>query len=170
MSDEKTGDKKMTLAVKRLTETAKLPTKGSDGAAGFDLYADEDCKIDSVYWPGIKPAISRKLVSTGIAVAIDPGKVGLIWPRSGMAVKSGIMTNAGVEELREKTGAGVIDSDYRGEIKVLLFNFGESVLEIKRGDRIAQLLIMPVYGQSVVEVDDLSDTARGIFGFGSTGR
>lgn len=149
----------MTLVVKRLTETAKLPTKGSDGAAGFDLYADENCKIHPIYWPLIKPSISRRLVSTGIAVAIDPDKVGLIWPRSGISVKYGI-----------KTGAGVIDSDYRGEVKVLLFNLGDSVFEIKRGDRIAQLIIIPVYGQSVVEVDDLSDTERGIFGFGSTGR
>lgn len=144
----------MTLIVKRLTDTAKLPTKGSDGAAGFDLYADEDCAV----YPH-PMAESRRLVSTGIALSIDPGKVGLIWPRSGIAVKFGM-----------ETGAGVIDSDYRGEIKVLLFNFGNSAFEIKRGDRIAQLLIVPVYGQSVVEVDDLSDTARGVFGFGSTGR
>lgn len=140
----------MTLAVKRLTDTAKLPTKGSEWSAGFDLYADEDCIVF--------PAGSRKLVSTGISAAIDSDKVGLIWPRSGIAVKTGI-----------QTGAGVIDADYRGEIKVLLFNFGDSAFEIKRGDRIAQLLIVPVYGQSVVEVDDLSYTARGAFGFGSTG-
>lgn len=143
----------MTLRVKLLTDTAIAPKKSTEGSAGFDLYADEDCFLDANY-DG-----SRKAISTGIAVAIDQDKVGLIWPRSGMAAKYGI-----------DTGAGVIDSDYRGEVKVLLFNHGYSALEIKRGDRIAQLLIMPVYGQSVVEVDDLSDTARGILGFGSTGR
>lgn len=143
----------MTLRVKLLTGTAKAPTRATDFSAGFDLYADEDCCLDACY-DG-----ARKAVCTGVAVAIDPGKVGLIWPRSGMAAKLGI-----------DTGAGVIDSDYRGEVKVLLFNHGSSPVEIRRGDRIAQLLIVPVYGQSVEVVDELDDTGRGGKGFGSSGK
>ncbi len=142
----------MTLLVKLLTETATVPTKGSEFAAGWDLYSDEDCIIDRHG--------DRNLVSTGIALAIDPDKAGLIWPRSGIAVKGGI-----------DTGAGVIDSDYRGEVKVLLFNHGNAPFRINRGDRIAQLLIVPAYSQSVVVVDDFEGiTARGKNGFGSTGR
>lgn len=143
----------MTLIVKLLTDTARAPTKATDGSAGFDLYADEDCRLD---------LSSRKAVSTGIAVAIDPDKVGLIWPRSGIAAKHGI-----------DTGAGVIDSDYRGEVKVLLFNHGDwpsdGSFEIKRGDRIAQLLIVPAYGQTVVVTDSLDATGRGESSFGSSG-
>lgn len=139
----------MTLLVKLLTDTARAPTKATDGSAGFDLYADEDCRLG--------PS-SRKAVSTGIAVGIDPDKVGLIWPRSGMATKHGI-----------DTGAGVIDSDYRGEVKVLLFNHGDWSFEIKRGDRIAQLLIVPAYGQTVVVTDKMGRTSRGKNGFGSSG-
>ena len=140
----------MTLLVKLLTETATVPTKGSEFAAGWDLYADQDCS-----WIG-----SRYLVSTGIAVAIDPDKVGLIWPRSGLAAKWGI-----------DTGAGVIDSDYRGEVKVLLFNHGDSLFQIKRGDRIAQLLIVPACGQTIKVVSEFAGTTtRGENGFGSTGR
>lgn len=142
----------MTLLVKLLTETATVPTKGSEFAAGWDLYADEDCFI-GVFG-------NRKLVSTGIAVSIDPDKVGLIWPRSGIAAKCGI-----------DTGAGVIDSDYRGEVNVLLFNHGNKPFRVNRGDRIAQLLIVPAYGQTVVVVDEFEwKTARGENGFGSTGR
>ncbi len=142
----------MTLKVKLLTSTAKAPTKATDGSAGFDLYADEDCSLDAIYEG------ARKTVSTGISVAIDPDKVGLIWPRSGLAAKHGI-----------DTGAGVIDSDYRGEVKVLLFNHGHVPFDIRRGDRIAQLLIVPAYGQSVEIVDELDDTERGGNGFGSSG-
>jgi dUTP pyrophosphatase len=142
----------MTLLVKLLTETATVPTKGSDGAAGWDLYADEDCQIGELS--------TSRLVSTGIAVAIDPDKVGLIWPRSGIAAKFGI-----------DTGAGVIDSDYRGEVKVLLFNHGNKPFVVYRGDRIAQLLIVPAYKQNVVVVDEFEgSTTRGEKGFGSTGR
>lgn len=144
----------MTMLVKLLTETATVPTKGSEFAAGWDLYADEDCCLD----PNFDGA--RKAISTGIAVAIDPDKVGLIWPRSGIAVKCGI-----------DTGAGVIDSDYRGEVKVLLFNHGDKPFRVNRGDRIAQLLIVPACGQTVVVVDEFEGkTARGENGFGSTGR
>ena len=141
----------MTLLVKLLTKTATVPTKGSEFAAGWDLYADENCQISFG---------ERKLVSTGIALAIDPDKVGLIWPRSGIAAKCGI-----------DTGAGVIDSDYRGEVKVLLFNHGNVPFRINRSDRIAQLLIVPAYDQSIVAAYEFAEkTARGENGFGSTGR
>lgn len=136
------------LHTKRMTKTAKLPTRATDGSAGLDLYADENGRT----------FFGRAVIRTGISVAIDPGKVGLIWPRSGLAVRDGI-----------DTGAGVIDSDYRGEIKVLLFNHGENPITINRGDRIAQLLIVPVYLESVVEVSELPDSARGANGFGSSG-
>jgi dUTP pyrophosphatase len=90
----------------------------------------------------------------------DPDKVGLIWPRSGIAAKCGI-----------DTGAGVIDSDYRGEVKVLLFNHGNVPFRINRSDRIAQLLIVPAYDQSIVVAYEFAEkTARGENGFGSTGR
>lgn len=142
----------MTLLVKLLTKTATVPTKGSEFAAGWDLYADEDCLIAECG--------KRRLVSTGIALAIDPDKVGLIWPRSGIADKCGI-----------DTGAGVIDSDYRGEVKVLLFNHGDAPFQIKRGDRIAQILIFCACGQTVNVVTRFPvATARGKNGFGSTGR
>jgi dUTP pyrophosphatase len=140
------------LHVKRLTESAKLPTRAYDRDAGFDLYACLDGP-----WK-LYPA-ERCAISTGIAVAIDPGKVGLIWPRSGMALKDGIMVMA-----------GVIDSGYRGEIKVILHNAGESMVLIKTGDKIAQMLLQPVFPDEVFEVNEFSgQTDRGEQGFGSTG-
>lgn len=140
------------MKIKLLTPTATAPTYATDGSAGLDLYADEDCILDSVYDGG------RKVISTGISVEIDADKTGLVWPRSGMASKFGI-----------DTGAGVIDSDYRGELKVLLFNHGDDTYRIKRGDRIAQLLIVPSYRPKIEIVDSLDETERGAGGFGSTG-
>lgn len=139
------------MKIKRLTDTAIAPTYATDGSAGMDLYADDDYAIlvngDFV------------VVSTGISVEIDADKVGLVWPRSGMAAKHGI-----------NTGAGVIDSDYRGELKILLFNHGDLTYQIKRGDRIAQLLIVPCYRPKIEVVDNLGETARGEAGFGSSGK
>ena len=135
------------MFVKRLTETARLPTRGTPGSAGLDLYADEAVRIE----PG-----QRRLISTGISVAIPPHFVGLIWPRSGLACK-GITTDA-----------GVIDADYRGEVKVLLVNLNDSPWDISPGMRIGQLLIQPVFPH-ITEVDELPDTERGASGFGSTG-
>ena len=137
----------MTTFVKRLTETARLPTRGSAFAAGLDLYADEDCTL------GYGEA---RAVKTGIAVAISPHLVGLIWPRSGMA-------SIGVT-----TDAGVIDADYRGEVRVLLVNRGLEAVKVTRGMRIAQMLIQPVL-PAMTEVDELPATERGDGGFGSTG-
>jgi len=137
------------MRIKRLTNTAIAPTYATDGSAGMDLYADVGVHV----YPG-----ESALISAGISVEIDADKVGLIWPRSGMASKFGI-----------DTGAGVIDSDYRGLVMVLLFNHGEETYSIKRGDRIAQLLIVPCYRPKIEVVDNLDETERGAGGFGSTG-
>lgn len=138
------------MKIKLLTDTATAPTYATDGSAGLDLYADGDY--------GIPSESDFVVVSTGISVEIDADKTGLVWPRSGMASKFGI-----------DTGAGVIDSDYRGELKVLLFNHGDDTYRIKRGDRIAQLLIVPCYRPKIEIVDSLDETERGAGGFGSTG-
>ena len=138
------------LPVKRLTPTAILPTRAHPGDAGLDLYADESV---------IVCATCRLLVSTGISVAIPPGYVGLVWPRSGLAVKHWISVDA-----------GVIDAGYRGVVKVLLTNSSRSNhYEINQGDKIAQLLIQPISLLNPTEVDTLSATEREASGFGSTG-
>lgn len=139
----------MPLYVHRLTETAKLPTRATEMSAGLDLYADAAATV----WP-----LDRALIPIGVALALDPGQCGLIWPRSGLAVKSGITV-----------GAGVIDADYRGEIKVLLINLGDEPYYVQPGDRIAQLLIQPVSRPTITVMDVLPGTARGMDGFGSTG-
>ena len=136
------------LYVKRLTATAQLPKLGSTGAAGFDLYADETVTV---------PEFSRMRVKTGIAVSIDPGKCGLIWPRSGLAA-------AGIS-----TDAGVIDSDYRGEVVVILTNMTKHRYTAQQGERIAQMIIQPAFQDTVEECDELINSERAAGGFGSTG-
>jgi dUTP pyrophosphatase len=126
-----------------------LPEYGSAGAAGADLRAREAVRIA----PG-----ERVAVGTGLHLEIPPGHVGLVWPRSGLAAKYGL-----------DTLAGVIDSDYRGEVKVVLINHGRDEVGIERGDRVAQLLIQRVERAQFIAVDALLDTARGAAGFGSTG-
>ncbi len=139
----------MTLPVKRLTNTALLPTRAHPGDAGLDLYADEN-------W--IVTTASRALINTNIIIAIPDGYVGLIWPRSGLAAKYGISVDA-----------GVIDAGYRGPIKVLMTNASTvQHYEINRGDKIAQLLIQPVALLTPVEVDCLNETERDADGFGSS--
>ena len=138
------------IKTKRLTSTAVIPTRGSEQAAGLDLYADNEHAV-------LPNCVS--VVPTGIAMAIPDGFVGLVWPRSGLACKYGVQTLA-----------GVIDSDYRGEIKVALTTCTKTAMPINHGDRIAQLLIMPVSMLQCVEVGSLDDTARGDGGFGSTGK
>jgi dUTP pyrophosphatase len=133
------------MKIKLLTDTATAPTYATDGSAGLDLYADEERFIP--------PGSCFDLVAVGIAVEIDIDKVGLIRPRSGMASKFGI-----------DTGAGTIDPDYRGELKVLLFNHGDFTYQVKRGDRIAQLLIVPCYRPTIEIVDSLDETERGAGG------
>lgn len=136
------------LQYRLLSKSAKKPIKGSKGSAGYDLCAAESLTIKSGY---------RKLISTGIALKIPDGYYGRIAPRSGLAVSHGI-----------NVGAGVIDNDYRGEIKVLLFNHGESDFTINEGDRIAQIILEPYLVAELLE-SELDDTVRGAGGFGSTG-
>ena len=139
------------LPVKRLTNTSKLPDKANLFDAGLDLYSDE---IETVT---LSPG-ERKLFSTGIAVAIPKGFVGLVWPRSGHAVKKGL-----------DTMAGVIDSPYRGELKVLVINHSRYHQVFNHGDKIAQLIVQQSPDFTPVEVNDLDETSRGEKGFGSSG-
>jgi len=132
-----------------LAPGAILPTRGTDGAAGYDLYAIEDVIINCFQFT---------LVSTGVSMAIPAGHYGRVAPRSGLAVKHGVMV-----------GAGVIDSDYRGEVKVALATLN-GVYNIKAGDRIAQIIIEPIVTPELVQVDSLDDSERGDGGFGSTGK
>jgi len=127
-----------------------LPEYSSEGAAGADLRAREAVSLA----PG-----ARAAVGTGIHVEIPAGHVGLVWPRSGLAVRHGI-----------DTLAGVIDSDYRGEVRVVLVNHGETEFRIEPGDRIGQLLIQPVERATFSRTAALAATTRGAGGFGSTGR
>jgi dUTP pyrophosphatase len=141
------------LRVARLHGEARLPTRAHPGDAGLDLYAAEGASIA----PG-----GRASVGTGIAVAIPEGHAGLVLPRSGLAARHGItLPNA----------PGLIDSGYRGELRVLLLNADPSEgFEVNPGDRIAQLVVTAVPGTDPVEVESLDETARGLAGFGSTGR
>uniref|UniRef100_A0A060T194 Deoxyuridine 5'-triphosphate nucleotidohydrolase n=1 Tax=Blastobotrys adeninivorans TaxID=409370 RepID=A0A060T194_BLAAD len=139
----------MSLRVKLLTATAKAPTRGSALAAGYDLYASEGVVVKGR---------GRAMVPTGIAIAVPEGTYGRVAPRSGFAVKNGI-----------NTGAGVIDYDYRGEVRVLLFNHSDDDFEIKAGDRIAQLVLERIVNPPVEVAETLDDTERGAGGFGSTG-
>ncbi len=134
-------------------EPLPLPRYMTDGAAGMDLLADVDG--DVVLEPG-----ERRLVPTGLAVALPSGFEGQVRPRSGLAYRDGVtLLNA----------PGTIDADYRREVQVLLVNLGRTAVRVRRGDRIAQLVVAPVVRAAWHEVDVLPDTARGAGGFGSTG-
>lgn len=166
------------LLIKKLSEKAKLPTRGSAFAAGYDLYAAKETTI---------PARGKALVDTDISIAVPAGTCahhplsplslsvlslsgystntnlpsktdGRIAPRSGLAAKNFI-----------DTGAGVIDADYRGQVKVLLFNHADVDFVVAEGDRVAQLIIERIYTPEVVEVAELEESVRGAGGFGSTG-
>ncbi len=142
------------IKVIKLHKQAKLPVYGSTEAAGADLHACIDEPI--TVHPG-----QTAWVPTGIALEVPKGCAGLIYARSGMAVKRG---------LAPANKVGVIDSDYRGEIKVVLLNHGNEPQMIEPGERIAQFVITPVLTPEYVEVEKLSDTERGFGGFGSTGK
>lgn len=147
-----------TVEVKRLSATARLPVRGSSLSAGFDLCASDDAVVPgSTVDANGGVAIGRGLVPTGIALAIPAGLYGRVAPRSGLAVKRGI-----------DVGAGVIDADYRDEVRVVLFNLGSVPFEIRAGDRIAQIVFERIAEPEMVEVDALSGVDRG-GGFGSTG-
>jgi dUTP pyrophosphatase len=140
------------LKVKKLRPEATLPTKGTSEAAGWDLYAAEDLFV----WP-LNTVVP---VPTGIAVAIPKGYVGLVCSRSGAVYKGKYCV---------ANQPGIIDSDYRGEVKVLLTPFNEMDTQVFKGDRIAQLVIVPIPEVEILEVSDLDATDRGEGGFGSTG-
>lgn len=140
----------MEIKIKLLSELGKIPTKGTDFSAGYDLYAAENGEIDP---------LKRCLIKTNISIAIPKGYYGRIAPRSGLAYKNGI-----------DVMAGVIDSDYRGDVGVILYNTGIEVFSFNRGDRIAQLVIEKCHKADWVQVDDLSDTDRGDGGYGHTGK
>ncbi|UAB78174.1 dUTP diphosphatase [Erythrobacter sp. SCSIO 43205] len=144
---------KVQIKVKRLPTGVDLPLPAyaTDGAAGMDVVASEDMSIA----PG-----DRKAVPTGLSVAIPEGYEIQVRPRSGLAFKHGVTV---------PNTPGTIDSDYRGELKVLMINHGTHEFKIERGDRVAQLIVAPVTQGVWEEVDELDDTTRGDGGFGSTG-
>lgn len=144
----------MNISVKKLRSGAKLPTFGSAYAAGADLYACLDEAVTVA--PG-----QTVFVPTGLAMELPEGYVGLIYARSGLACKRG---------LAPANKVGVIDSDYRGEFIVALHNHGDAAQTIAPGERIAQLVVMPVLQPVYLETESLSETGRGAGGFGSTGR
>ncbi|KAI6173060.1 Deoxyuridine 5'-triphosphate nucleotidohydrolase [Aphelenchoides besseyi] len=145
------GTTKYELRFSRVHEDAKQPIYSSANAAGMDLSSCEDAVV---------PAKGKMLVNIGLKLAIPHGYYGRVAPRSGLAVKNFI-----------DVGAGVIDEDYRGELKVLLFNFGENDFHVKKGERVAQLLVEKVLHCELLEIpeSELDVTVRGAAGFGSTG-
>ena len=148
-------DSHISLSVKRLSDKAVIPQYATAGSAGMDLHAcmDEPMVIE----PG-----QRVKVPTGLAIALpDPGHAAFLFPRSGLGVKSGITLPNCV---------GVVDSDYRGEVIVGLVNLSDTPYTVQPGDRIAQMVILPVAQAHIQVVDELSDTDRGAGGFGSTGK
>ena len=142
------------IRVKRLRENAIMPTYGSAEAAGADLYA---CLSESVT---IQPGESV-FIPTGLAMELPRGYAGLIYARSGLACKRG---------LAPANKVGVVDSDYRGEFLIVLHNHGSVAQTIAHGERIAQVVITPVFTPGFAEVEELSDTDRSAGGFGSTGK
>jgi dUTP pyrophosphatase len=138
----------MELRVKRIHPDAKLPVYGHPGDAGLDLFS----VVDRMLAPGEVFA-----VPTGIQVAVPAGHAGLVWDKSGISLKS-------VHRL-----AGVVDSGYRGEVQVVMINLGAAPFAVRKGMKIAQMLVQPVAAVEVVESDSLDDTSRGQGGFGSTG-
>ncbi len=139
----------MTIKIKKLTPDALPPKYALPGDAGMDIFSNQEVILE----PN-----QRRLVSTGIAMQIPPDYVGLVWDKSGIAAKHGI-----------KTMAGVIDSSYRGEIKILLCNLSNQPYKIEKNNKIAQILIQPIKQKEIIEVENLEETKRGVGGFGSTG-
>ncbi len=139
----------LVLQVKRLSEDATLPVRGSEWAAGYDLSASRPVTV---------PPGGRAVVATDLSIACPAGTYGRVAPRSGLTVKNGI-----------HVGAGVVDADYRGPVGVVLFNLGTDPFVVAKGDRIAQLILERIVLAPVQEVKDLDETVRGSGGFGSTG-
>lgn len=143
----------MRVAIKKLNDKATVPSYGSEFAAGADLYACLDGEVT------VAPH-QTVLIPTGIAIEIPLGYAGLIYARSGLATKKG---------LAPANKVGVIDCDYRGEVKVALHNHSEIPQTVAAGERVAQMVITPYLTAEFIEKDELSDTVRGAGGFGSTG-
>ena len=145
----------MNLKITRVSPTAKLPTRATSGSAGYDLYAD----LPS---PFLLKAGERALIPTGVAIALQSREIGaFVYARSGLSSKHGItMAN----------GVGVVDSGYRGELKVPVVNLSQTDYSIEPGERIAQLVLHPVIPYELEEVSTLDETQRGSGGFGSSGR
>lgn len=139
----------MELEIKKLEDSAILPSYSHKGDAGLDLYSNMAFSLEQG---------QRMLVKTGISIKIPEGYVGLVWPRSGLSIKKGV-----------DVLAGVIDSGYRGEVGIVLLNTGYDDVVISKGDRIAQLLIQPIEIVNIKEVEELDSSERGVSGFGSTG-
>lgn len=137
------------VKVKKRKDDAVIPHYVHEGDAGMDIYSCENAIIR---------AGERKLVSTGICLEIPKGYVALVWDKSGLASKCGI-----------KTMAGVVDCSYRGEVGIMLLNTSEEDYQVRKGEKIAQILIQPIAEAEIEEVQELSDTKRGDGGFGSTG-
>jgi dUTP pyrophosphatase len=141
----------MKIPFLRLDPELPTPESAHDGDAGIDLYAREDTALPPGRWA---------MVPTGVAVAIPEGHAGLVAPRSGLAARHGISV---------VNGPGVIDAGYRGELKVILINHGKDAVLLGRGDRVAQLVVVPIALVELEEVKELPDSERGHGGFGSTG-
>ena len=139
----------ISVYIKKSDELAKTPTRANDSDAGYDLYSTQE---------GVIPAGGRRIVKTGISIAIPPGYYGRIAPRSGLAIKRGI-----------DVLAGVVDSGYRGEVGVILINHSKKNFDIHRGMRIAQIIFSRVPETVLIEKSSLSKTKRDQGGFGSTG-
>ena len=144
----------MKINIKKLSETAKLPERGSAFAAGYDLFADLQETIE------IKPH-ETYMINTGVAMEIPEGYWGGVFARSGLSAKEG---------LRPANCVGVVDADYRGPVCVALHNDGEVSRTVVPGQKVAQLVVVPFLTVEFEEVTELSDTVRGVSGFGSTGK
>ncbi|KAM4596975.1 deoxyuridine 5'-triphosphate nucleotidohydrolase, mitochondrial isoform 2-T2 [Fundulus diaphanus] len=149
-TETKPEEEKHVLRFSKLSEHATTPTRGSAKAAGYDLYSAYDYSILSM---------DKAIVKTDIQIAVPHGCYGRVAPRSGLAAKHFI-----------DVGAGVVDEDYRGNVGVVLFNFGKETFEVKKGDRVAQLVCEKICYPDLVEEETLDETDRGAGGFGSTGR
>ncbi|XP_019742292.1 deoxyuridine 5'-triphosphate nucleotidohydrolase, mitochondrial isoform X2 [Hippocampus comes] len=143
------AEERSVLRFAKLSEHATTPTRGSTKAAGYDLYSAYDYSIDPM---------DKAVVKTDIQIAVPHGCYGRVAPRSGLAAKHFI-----------DVGAGVVDEDYRGNVGVVLFNFGKEKFKVKKGDRVAQLVCERIVYPELVEQEKLDDTERGAGGFGSTG-
>lgn len=141
------------IKIKKIADVATIPTRGSNDAAGYDLYSGEPGTI-------VIPPQSTTVIGTRLAMELPKGTFGAIYARSGLATRNG---------LRPANCVGVIDSDYRGEIKIALYNDSDIPQEVKLGDRIAQMILQTYLPMNFIEVTELDETIRGENGFGSTG-